>query len=105
MSDQQNTTTEPYLLNQKAAYPTIETERLIRLLCKHFSRKVEVNWSATQGEVKFAEGVCNMKEEDGGVLSFCCEANNDEDLTAIVETINRHLSGFSSEDQVLLEWH
>ncbi len=92
-----------YLLVTKASCVTSNPTRLVRLLCKHFSRKVDALWDEDLGFVQFAEGVCVMKAS-GEALGFHCAANNKADLAAIVDTIDRHLSGFSGADDIMLNW-
>lgn len=92
-----------YSLATETTYLSSGPARLIRLMCKHFSRKVDVHWDENRGFVQFAEGVCVMQAFENS-LALRCAANTDDDLLAIVETINRHIGGFSIDDVVELNW-
>ena len=89
---------------------TVNANRYLNRLCKHFKHKVTVNLEASRGYIDFSIGVCEINVDDT-LLIFYCGSDNKDDLNDIIETIDRHLKQFSHssnssyKEPLSLQWH
>lgn len=90
-------------MQQKGLVKTTEGRRYIHKLCKHFTHRVPATWEEYKGRVEFEMGICWMTA-DSDVLEFVCEANSQEDLDEILDTIKRHFDRFAVKDQLVVNW-
>lgn len=77
--------------------------RILARLVKHFQHKVTAERNGNNALIIFAEGVCYMQATDNR-LSMRCEANGQDDLVAITDTMDRHLAGFLHDDSLNIQW-
>jgi hypothetical protein len=45
---------------QIATIETIKTERLMKALCNHFSRKITAHYEGDKGTIEFGDGKCEL---------------------------------------------
>ncbi len=98
-----NTVLKHYLVQQHLTLDTPQAHRIIKRLCKHFQHKVDVEWGDDHALIYFEEGICvlnaNMQE-----LYLVCEADNDSDLKAITDTMDRHIKAFCPSETFSICW-
>lgn len=92
-----------YSCKQQVSLTTPQAHRTLKRLCTHFQHKVEVHWSADNALIYFDEGVCAMSAQEQQ-LYLCCEAHNAHDLTAITDTMGRHILGFCRDESFTMTW-
>ncbi|MFY7916493.1 MAG: DUF2218 domain-containing protein [Rubrivivax sp.] len=84
----------------------ISTERadvFLFKLCKHFGRKVPVQFDASQGEVQFEAGLCRMQSQDGQLLFACSAADRDSALM-LTRIIDGHMAMLMKQPDLALDW-
>ena len=77
--------------------------KYIHKLCKHFTHRVPAEWNESKGTVHFEMGKCSITATNT-TLTFVCEAQTDDDLYAILETVKSHFDRFALKDQLELNW-
>ncbi|WP_444925951.1 DUF2218 domain-containing protein [Microbulbifer sp. TRSA002] len=82
----------------------IDSERMIRRLCKHFAHKVNAHWSSECGHIEFDMGFCDMNGS-GDQLDLCCGANSDAELKEIIDCIDSHFLRFAKGVECSLQWN
>ncbi len=91
-------------LNQQLTLELIEARKYLKRLCKHFQHKVPVQYDEKDALIEFEEGFCAM-QADNKILNIHCQADNSEDLKAITDTLDRHLSALCRNQVLELSWH
>lgn len=86
-----------------ASVQTPKGSKYLQRLCKHFAHKVESNWDENQGQVTFVEGTCHLKV-DVNSLYMTCSADTEQELSEIVDTMDRHFVRFAKAEGLLLTW-
>lgn len=86
-----------------ASVTTTDPGRLINRLCKHFQHKVDAQWTAEIGELRFVIGDCHLKAADGALL-MTCEAENEEKLEQVGEVVSSHLVRFAGGEVDSVQW-
>lgn len=84
----------------------ISTERadaFLFKLCKHFGRKVPVQFDASQGEVQFDAGLCRMQSQDGRLL-FTCSATDRDSALMLTRIIDGHMAMLMKQPDLSLNW-
>lgn len=84
----------------------ISTERadaFLFKLCKHFGRKVPVQFDASQGEVQFEAGMCRMQSQDGQLL-FACRAADWDSVLMLTRIIDGHVAMLMKQPDLTLDW-
>lgn len=82
---------------------TQKAHKTLKRLCKHFEHKVTVQWDTEDGLIYFEEGICAMSANDKN-LSLRCEADSLDDLVAITDTMDRHISGLCRDERFAMKW-
>ncbi|MBS8240354.1 DUF2218 domain-containing protein [Marinobacter lipolyticus] len=77
-----------------ATVATPEPGLLINRLCKHFSHKIEANWSSDTGHLRFSIGECRLYAE-GTALTLACQSPTHEELEELGEVVASHLVRFA----------
>ncbi|MBK1886341.1 MULTISPECIES: DUF2218 domain-containing protein [unclassified Marinobacter] len=86
-----------------ASVSTTNPSRLINRLCKHFSHKIEAEWSETSGFLTFSIGECQLSSENGA-LTLVCESPTAEELEDLGKVVSSHLIGFAGEEVAEVNW-
>ncbi|MDC6166803.1 DUF2218 domain-containing protein [Paucibacter sp. XJ19-41] len=84
----------------------IATERadaFLFKLCKHFGRRVPVQFDASRGEVQFDAGLCRMESRDG-LLLFDCSAADREGALLLTRIIDGHVAMLMKQPGLALDW-
>ncbi len=77
--------------------------RHVNVLGKHFASKVEVKLMQHSTLIIFEEGSCNMIPHQSQI-EFHCHADNRDDMTAITDTIDRHINAFFRKSNIDINW-
>ncbi|WP_273152186.1 DUF2218 domain-containing protein [Methylophaga thiooxydans] len=91
------------MVEKNAVIMTTQADRFVRMLCKHFSHKVNADWGDEQGWVEFAMGRCELSAEPQQLL-VRCHADNETDLEVVTDTIKSHFDRFAQKQQLTLNW-
>lgn len=87
----------------KTVVETRDPEKYISRLCRHFSHKLEVEWTDAQGRIEFSIGRCLLRVEPQG-LGVLCEAPDNDQLLELMEVVKAHFDRFAEKDNVKLHW-
>lgn len=90
--------------SMNAHVATDNPSRLINRLCKHFSHKIEAEWSETNGLLTFSIGECRLSSLNG-VLALECQAPTAEELEELGQVVASHLIRFSADEVAEVQWN
>jgi hypothetical protein len=83
---------------------TASGSKYLQQLCKHWSHKFEVEFSQTEGHVRFPSAVATM-EASADALLVTIETDNAESVEQLKESVVRHLDRFAFREAPLpFEW-
>ncbi|WP_417270660.1 DUF2218 domain-containing protein [Celeribacter sp.] len=91
------------MFTSKAAFTTERASGFLQQLCKHFGHKIDVQFDAEAGMIKFPFGQCNLTA-DQDVLTLTVSAETQADLTKACRVIGNHLERFAFRENPKLEW-
>jgi hypothetical protein len=95
---------ERALLQATTEWRTEHGGKYLVQLCKHFAHKIDVSYSETHGECRFACGTAILDADDGG-LRILATAADKEQLTETESVIERHLVRFAFRENLeALQW-
>ena len=88
-----------------ALVPTASGSRYLQQLCKHWSHKLQVEFTPEQGSVLFSEeGVARFAARDDA-LEVRVEAGSAEQLAELQDVVARHLDCFAFREAPLrFDW-
>lgn len=92
------------MLIAKAEVKTASASRYIRMLCKHFRHKIQVEWDENQGRAEFPMGL-GLFQADEQQLLLRCEAVDEEALKTVKYIIEDHLIRFARQEELALNWY
>lgn len=78
---------------------------LVRL-CKHFSKKINVDYdpeNAREGFASFPFGECHLRANEEQ-LTFACRAESAEAMAEMQKIIGLHVGMFSRRDPLSITW-
>ncbi|SDH27819.1 hypothetical protein SAMN05421505_113117 [Sinosporangium album] len=86
-----------------ATVATDRPERYLKQLCSHLGRKIQADYTETEGHLTFdmGRGVVSAGE---GVLTMRAIADDAESLAIVEDIIGRHLEGFGQRDNLKVIW-
>ncbi|WP_447554303.1 DUF2218 domain-containing protein [Vreelandella sp. EE22] len=88
----------------RADIATESGERLINRLCKHWSHKLEVEYTATDATIVFPEkGTCRMHAKDK-TLSVSIDAVDDAALDQLEDVVKNHLERMAKDEPLAIDW-
>ena len=89
----------------QAHVPTVSASRYLQQVCKHWSHKFAVEFTAVKGHIPFADGrVCNL-EASADALTLRAEAPDPEALERLQRVVVEHVKRFAfREDLGEVEW-
>lgn len=99
-----NTPLCPALTHQ--ALGTLATDRapsMLYKLCKHFAKKIAVEFDDTTGHAQFPQGTCTLRA-NATELSFTCASNSAEQLAALQTIIDLHAALLTRRAPQAVEW-
>jgi hypothetical protein len=89
---------------ETARVPTANGARYLQQLCKHWSHKLDVQFSENEGIVRFPDAIATMTA-DGGALTVKVESQDDETLQRMKGVVASHLDRFAFKEAPLpFEW-
>ena len=92
------------MLTTKARVPTASGSKYLQQLCKHWSHKLEVEFTAEQGLVRFPTATATMQADARG-LEVAVEAADAETLERMKGVVATHLDRFAFREAPLpFEW-
>lgn len=86
---------------------TLTTDRapaMLYKLCKHFAKKISVEFDESHGRAQFPQGVCILYA-DAAELSFVCECDSAEQLAALQTIIDLHAALLTRREPQPVQWH
>lgn len=86
-----------------ATVPTADAARLIHRLCKHFSHKIDAEWDAHRGRLRFALGECRL-DAAPDALVMTCAAETRKALAELGEVVASHLVRFAGGEVEAVQW-
>ncbi|MBZ5488783.1 DUF2218 domain-containing protein [Halomonas aquamarina] len=89
----------------RAAIATESGERLINRLCKHWSHKLEVEYTERDAKIVFPEqnSTCLMHAE-ASKLAVSVEAPSDETLKQLEGVVQSHLERMAKDETLEIVW-
>jgi len=75
----------------------------LQRLCKHFSKKIEVEYGETKGYAAFPYGRCRL-QADAETLIFHCETEEAEAMLVMQDVISRHVGMFTKRNPLTVTW-
>ena len=79
---------------------TASGSKYLQQLCKHWSHKFEVEFTPTQGQVRFASATATLEACADG-LAVCIEADDPGSVEQLKETLTRHIDRFAFREAPL----
>ena len=90
-------------MNSSASFETERASSYMMTLCKHFGRKVEARYDASEGSVVFPFGRCDLAADQGS-LKLLATADDKENLDAVVRIVTSHLERFAFRENPQIVW-
>lgn len=86
-----------------ALFKTDSAHRHLDALCRHFGRKVAVQFGADTGWVQFPFGRCDMTA-DANQLELIATAEDANALDLVTDVVTRHLERYAFREHPRLDW-
>lgn len=83
--------------------PAVKADRYFSTLCKHFAKKVDVDFGGLEARVCFPMGTCRIGLDDGAMI-FACEAGDADALARVQDIIDSHVTNFRDLRGTTVEW-
>jgi uncharacterized protein len=90
-------------LQSEARLATPLAQRYMTQLCKHFEHRLQVSYSAAEGEIAFPSGTCRL-DAAPDLLVLRAEAEDAAQLARLESTVARHLERFAFRDKPEIAW-
>lgn len=87
----------------RAEIATLSGERLINRLCKHWSHKLEVEYSEQDAKIIFPDGTCLMHAEPDRLL-VSIETLEEEHLDRLEGVVESHLVRMAKDEPLEIVW-
>lgn len=87
----------------KTVVETRDPAKYISRLCRHFSHKLETEWTDAQGRIEFSIGRCLLHAEPHG-LAVLCEAPDNDQLLELMDVVKAHFDRFAAKENLVLRW-
>lgn len=84
----------------------VQTERAsgyLQQLCKHFSHKLETEFTPETGVIRFDFGRADLSAASG-TLTMTATADGGEDLTRLQRVLASHLERFAFREDLTIDW-
>ncbi|RBQ17347.1 DUF2218 domain-containing protein [Spongiactinospora rosea] len=86
-----------------ATVATDRPERYLKQLCAHLGRKVQADYTETQGLLTFAYGQCELAARPGSLV-LSAAAPTADDLAKVEDVVGSHLVRFGERDELDVQW-
>jgi len=83
-----------------ANVPTASAAKYLQQLCKHWAHKLDVEFTAEQGTVRFPDGVATLKAGPE-VLTVSIEAQDPATVERLEQVVASHLDRFAFREAPL----
>ena len=77
--------------------------RLINRLGRHFSHKIEAQWTDTEGYLTFSIGECRLAVDEHELI-LACHSDTPEQLQELGEVVASHLIRFAGDEVAGVHW-
>lgn len=92
------------MITSVARVPTASGSKYLQQLCKHWSHKLQVEFSETAGTVQFEDARARMSASPEALI-VTIEAETPERLARLKDTMARHVDRFAFREAPLpFEW-
>ena len=92
------------MLAAKASVPTAKASKYLQQLCKHWSHKLDVDFSEQKGVVRFPSAVASLEATDDALL-VTIEAEDSETVERMKGVVATHLDRFAFREAPLrFDW-
>ncbi|WP_417783974.1 DUF2218 domain-containing protein [Terasakiella pusilla] len=86
-----------------AIVKTEQASKYLQQLCKHFSHKIEVEYTPTAGLIKFPPAFCELKATPDS-LTFYFETESTENQKVYQDVLESHLVRFAHKETLSFVW-
>jgi len=92
------------MASETARVPTANGSKYLQQLCKHWSHKLDVEFTPEKGVVRFPEAVATMTA-GADVLMVTVSADREEEVERMKDVVAKHLDRFAFREAPLpFEW-
>lgn len=89
----------------QARVATVEASRYLQQLCKHWSHKFTVDFTADRGMIDFGDGrACALAAQDG-TLTLRATVPEGDDAGRFEGVIAEHVKRFAFREDLTFTWH
>lgn len=92
------------MLSAQASVLTPRASRYLKALCNHFDRKVTAEYDDNRGTVNLGFGTCQMVAEADSLV-IRVQADDEQNFTRVKYIVSDHLTRFSGEEALHVEWN
>ncbi|MGH9190105.1 MAG: DUF2218 domain-containing protein [Acidimicrobiales bacterium] len=90
-------------LSSRAVVVTDDPSRYLLQLCRHFQRKIPVDFDRTRGVIEIGDGRCELTAEPGALV-LAISAASASSVARFEQVITRHLARFDRHHRLRIEW-
>jgi len=90
-------------LTSTASVNTDRASGYLQQLCKHFSHKLETQFTAIEGSIEFGFGRAHLQAQDS-VLTLTASAPDPASLERLKTVLGSHLERFAFREALAMTW-
>lgn len=87
-----------------ARVPTENASRYLQQLCKHWSHKFPVEFTAERGWIGLPLGRCELIADAQGLTVKLNAAGEDTDMARFKDVVEAHLKRFGFREALVFDW-
>ena len=91
------------MISSTTSVKTATASRYLQQICKHFSHKIEVEFTPETGWIQFDFGKAEL-EASKDTLTIVAKANNQENLVRLQNVVASHLERFAFRETLVMDW-
>lgn len=91
------------MIDCHAVVCTEQARKYLQQLCKHFSHKIEVDYTPTSGLIKFPPAFCEVAATQER-LTFYFKTDSVENKRIYQEVLDSHLRRFAHKETLSIVW-
>ena len=92
------------MLTSAARIPTTSGSRYLQQLCKHWSHKFPVEFTAEQGDIDLPLGRCRLTASGEVLAAELTGAADEAALAKFEEVVSSHLKRFAFREELAVAW-
>lgn len=92
------------MISSTGTVKTPHAESYLLRLCKHFSKKITIEYGENIASAHFPFGYCRSIAQDQQVLLFYCEAEDLTKLEQLQSVIEHHVGMFTRQNPLVVTW-